>query len=115
VREIRPLPTGLSDQHEPEIADINRETNCSAASIALFYPQTWASRTRPRNLPVVLRRIACLPGESVFVDDKRVNADAARDVGMQTIHFRTHPIEAGATCASRWILTTVLGLWCWTP
>jgi HAD superfamily hydrolase (TIGR01509 family) len=34
-----------------------------------------------------LERLACRPGESVFIDDMLVNVEAARSVGMNAIHF----------------------------
>ena len=46
----------------------------------------------PRLFQVLFARGGFAPGDAVFVDDNKVNADAARSLGMHAIHHR-HPGE----------------------
>jgi 2-haloacid dehalogenase len=43
----------------------------------------------PRIFELLLDRFALEPGETAMIDDSPVNLEAARSVGMQTVHFES--------------------------
>jgi len=45
----------------------------------------------PRIYQLALERLGIEPAEAVFVDDFEANADGARWVGMQAVHFTSTP------------------------
>jgi putative hydrolase of the HAD superfamily len=45
----------------------------------------------PRIFTLAAERLAVAPTECVFIDDLEPNVRAAADVGMQALHFTTHP------------------------
>jgi putative hydrolase of the HAD superfamily len=48
----------------------------------------------PRIYRLTCERIGVEPAAAVFVDDNRDNVDAARDLGMEAVHFGQNPWEA---------------------
>jgi epoxide hydrolase-like predicted phosphatase len=46
------------------------------------------TKPEPRIYRLALERLGVAPGEAVFVDDFKENVDAARALGIHTIHFR---------------------------
>jgi len=46
-------------------------------------------KPEPRIYQVTLERLGTAPEAAVFVDDVEINCQAARELGIQAIHFRT--------------------------
>ena len=46
-------------------------------------------KPEPRIYQVTLERLGTAPEAAVFVDDAEINCQAARELGIQAIHFRT--------------------------
>jgi FMN phosphatase YigB (HAD superfamily) len=48
----------------------------------------------PRIYRLTCERLALTPTASVFVDDNRDNVQAARSVGIESVHFGDEPLSA---------------------
>ncbi len=64
-----------------------------ALDVCVVSAEVGVVKPDPRIYRIALERLAVLPAEAVFVDDFVENVDAARRLGMQTIHF-TDPLLA---------------------
>jgi len=45
----------------------------------------------PRIYQLSLERVGCTPQEAVFIDDRKINTDAAQNLGINVIHFKSKP------------------------
>jgi putative hydrolase of the HAD superfamily len=82
------LMTRLRETHR--IIDLFDDVVCSA-DVGMAKPE-------PRIYALAARRLGLPPSECVFVDDLDRNVDAAREAGMQGVHFR---IEQGDDLAAQ--------------
>jgi epoxide hydrolase-like predicted phosphatase len=59
-------------------------------------------KPEPRIYEITLERLGIAPQATLFIDDVEINCQAARDLGMDAIHFRTteQTIEAIETALS---------------
>ena len=47
-------------------------------------------KPEPRIYEITLERLGVAPAEAVFIDDVEANCDAARDLGMRAVWFRSN-------------------------
>jgi len=52
-------------------------------------------KPNPRIYEVTLDRLGVAPGATLFVDDMEINCDAARELGMQAVWFRSNAQAIG--------------------
>jgi putative hydrolase of the HAD superfamily len=80
----------LSNMGDTVLASIEREY----AWIQDFDVLVWSYQLRiakpdPAIYNFVLKELGTLPGETLFLDDRLVNVDAARALGIQALQFST--------------------------
>jgi len=87
----RGLRTGiLSNMGDTVLASIEREFQWLGRFDALVWSfQHGIAKPDPAIYHLVLDDLGTKPEETLFLDDKKVNTDAARDLGMRALEFTT--------------------------
>lgn len=81
----------LSNMGDNVLENILREFKwLDAFDVRVWSYQLGMAKPAPAIYRYILEKLGTLPGETLFLDDKQVNIDAARELGMQAILF-TNP------------------------
>jgi epoxide hydrolase-like predicted phosphatase len=90
IRQLRPrLETALLSNASPRLAELLDNLNVTDAfDVIVVSGQVGVQKPDPTIYRVVLQRLGLAPQETIFVDDFSENIEAARSLGMHTLHFR---------------------------
>lgn len=84
------LTAVLSNMGDSVLANIQREFEwLQRFDVLVWSYQLNMAKPDPRIYQHVLEKLGVQPGQSLFLDDKRVNVDAAIALGMKSIEFST--------------------------
>lgn len=92
IRGLRPrFKTALLSNASPQLTELLDDLGVTDAFDEIVVSGlVGVQKPDPAIYQVTLRRLGLVPQESIFVDDFIENLDAARDLGMQTLHFRAN-------------------------
>jgi len=87
--KVRGLLTGiLSNMGDNVLENIEREfTWLSNFDVLVWSYQLKLAKPDPAIYLYILKKLGAQPGETLFIDDKQVNIDAARQLGMKAVLF----------------------------
>jgi len=78
----------LSNMGDTVLANIEREFDWLTRFDTLIWSfQHKMAKPDPAIYRLTLDRLGTAPGETLFIDDKQLNVDAARDLGMKAVQF----------------------------
>jgi putative hydrolase of the HAD superfamily len=96
IRSLRPhYKTALLSNAWDDLRDmlVNRWQISDAFDQIIISAEVGVMKPDPRIYQIALERLQVKPSEAVFIDDFEENLEGARNVGLQTIHFRS-PAQA---------------------
>ena len=90
IRGLRPAHrTALLSNASPQLTELLEQLGVTDAfDVVVISGLVGVQKPDPAIYQIVLERLGLLPEETIFVDDFIENIEAARDLGMDTLHFR---------------------------